>query len=71
LAARYQTSGDYQSGYADPLIVHNFEAESLALSQAGHFCAFDGRYIDQHINATVFGLDKTIALRDTAFSGRL
>ena len=27
---------------ADPLIVHNFEAESLALGQAGHFCAFDG-----------------------------
>jgi hypothetical protein len=23
---------------ADPLIVHNFEAESLVLGQAGHFC---------------------------------
>jgi hypothetical protein len=43
----------------DPLIVHNFEAESLALFQAGHFCAFDGTYIDQHINATVVGLDET------------
>ena len=49
---------------ADPLIVHNFEAESLVLFQAGHFCAFDGTYIDQHINATVVGLDETIALRD-------
>ena len=49
---------------ADPLIVHNFEAESLALGQAGHFCAFDGTHIDQHINATVVGLDKTIPLRD-------
>jgi hypothetical protein len=49
---------------ADPLIVHNFEAESLALFQAGHFCAFDGTYVDQHINATVVGFDETIALRD-------
>jgi hypothetical protein len=49
---------------ADPLIVHNFEAQLLALSQAGHFCAFDGTYIDQHINATVVGFDKTIALMD-------
>jgi hypothetical protein len=49
---------------ADPLIVHNFEAESLAFSQAGHFCAFDGTYIHQHINATVVGLDKTITLMD-------
>ena len=48
---------------ADPLIVHSFEAKSLALSQAGHFCAFNGTYID-HINATVVRLDKTIPLRD-------
>jgi hypothetical protein len=26
--------------------------------RAGHFCAFDGTYIDQHINATVVGLDE-------------
>jgi hypothetical protein len=31
---------------ADPLIVHDFEAEVLALIQAGHSCAFDGAYID-------------------------
>jgi len=39
--------------------VHNFEAESLALFQAVHFCAFDSTYIDQHINAAVVGLDET------------
>jgi hypothetical protein len=49
---------------ADPLIAHDFEAESLALIQAGHSCAFDGAYVDQHVNATVVGLDETIALRD-------
>jgi hypothetical protein len=31
---------------ADPLIVHDLEAEALALIQAGHACAFDGAYID-------------------------
>ena len=31
---------------ADPLIVHDFEAEVQALIQAGHSCAFDGAYID-------------------------
>ena len=30
----------------DPLIAHDFEAESLALIQAGHSCAFDSAYID-------------------------
>jgi hypothetical protein len=49
---------------ADPLIVHDFEAESLALFRGGHFCVFDGAYIDQHINATVVGLDKTVTLMD-------
>jgi hypothetical protein len=50
---------------ADHLIAHDFEAESLALMiQAGHSCAFDGAYVDQHVNATVVGLDETIALRD-------
>jgi len=48
----------------DALIVHNFEAESLALFQAGHFCAFDSTYIDQHINAAVVGLDETVTLMD-------
>ena len=32
--------------FADPLIVHDLEAEALALIQAGHSCAFDGAYID-------------------------
>src|SRR5208337_1331493 len=49
---------------ADPLIAHDFEAESLALIQAGHSCAFEGAYTDQHVNSTVVGLDETIALRD-------
>jgi hypothetical protein len=49
---------------ADPLIAQDFEAESLALIQAGHSCAFDGAYVDQHVNATVVGLDETIALKD-------
>ena len=31
---------------ADPLIVHDLEAEALALIRAGHSCAFDGTYID-------------------------
>ena len=31
---------------ADLRIVHNFEAELLALIQAGHSCAFDGAYAD-------------------------
>ena len=31
---------------ADPLIVHDLEAEALALIQAGHSCAFVGTYID-------------------------
>jgi hypothetical protein len=31
---------------ADPLIVHDLEAEALALIQAGHSCAFDGANID-------------------------
>jgi hypothetical protein len=31
---------------ADPLIVHDLEAEALALIQAGHSCAFDSAYID-------------------------
>jgi hypothetical protein len=31
---------------ADPLIVHDLEAEALAWIQAGHSCAFDGAYID-------------------------
>ena len=31
---------------ADPLIVHDVEAEALALIQAGHSYAFDGAYID-------------------------
>src|SRR5271166_3053026 len=48
----------------DPLIAHEFEAKSLALIQAGHSCAFDGAYVDQHVNTTVVGLDETIALRD-------
>jgi len=34
------------------------------LIQAGHSCAFDGAYVDQHVNTTVVGLDETIALRD-------
>jgi hypothetical protein len=49
---------------ADPLIAHDFEAESLALIQAGHSCAFEGAYTDQHVNSTVVGLDETIALSD-------
>jgi hypothetical protein len=49
---------------ADPLIAHDFEAESLAWIQPGHSCAFDGAYVDQHVNATVVGLDETIALGD-------
>jgi hypothetical protein len=49
---------------ADPLIAHNFETESLAFAQTGNFCAFDGTYIDQNINATVVELDDTIPLRD-------
>ena len=49
----------------DPLIAHGgFEAKSLALIQAGHSCAFDGAYVDQHVNATVVGLDETIAFKD-------
>jgi hypothetical protein len=32
--------------FADPLIVHDVEAEALALIQAGHSCALDGAYID-------------------------
>ena len=48
--------------YADLLIVHDFEAESLAWFQAVHLCAFDSTYIDQHINAAVVGLDKTVTL---------
>jgi hypothetical protein len=31
---------------ADPLIVHDLEAEALVFIQAGHSCAFDGAYID-------------------------
>jgi hypothetical protein len=49
---------------ADPLIAHDFETESLALIQAGHSCAFDGAYTDQHVNSAVVRLDETIALRD-------
>ena len=49
---------------ADPLIAHDFEAESLAWIQPGHSCAFDGAYVDQHVNATVVGLDEAIALVD-------
>lgn len=48
----------------DALIVHDFEAELLALFQAVHFCAFDSTYIDQHINAAAVGLDKTVTLMD-------
>jgi hypothetical protein len=49
---------------ADPLIAHDFETESLALIKAGHSCAFDGAYTDQHVNSTVVGLDEAIALGD-------
>src|SRR5208337_1972337 len=49
---------------ADPRIVHDFETESLALIQAGHSCAFEGAYADQHVNSTVVGLEETIALGD-------
>jgi hypothetical protein len=50
---------------ADPLIVHDFEAESLALIQAGHLCAFEGAYTDQHINSIiVIWREQTIAFRD-------
>src|SRR5271165_7246696 len=49
---------------ADPLIAHDFETESLALIQAGHSCAFEGTYADQHVSSTVVGLDETIALGD-------
>ena len=43
---------------ADPLIVHDFEAASLALIQAGLLCAFEGAYTDQHINSIVIGVSK-------------
>src|ERR1700722_2890288 len=49
---------------ADPFIVHDVEAEALVLIQAGHSCAFDGAYIDEHVNSTVVGLEETIALTD-------
>jgi hypothetical protein len=47
--------------FADPLIAHDFETESLASSQAGHSCALEGAYIDHYVNATIVGLDETIA----------
>jgi hypothetical protein len=49
---------------ADPLIVHDLEAEALALIQAGHSYAFDGACIDEHVNSTVVGLEETIAPTD-------
>jgi hypothetical protein len=49
---------------ADPLIAHDFEAQSLAPIQAGQSRAFEGAYTDQHINSAVVGLEETIALRD-------
>ena len=53
---------------ADPLIVHDLEAEALALIRAGHSCAFDGAYIDEHVTSTVVGLEETIALTDVELS---
>jgi hypothetical protein len=49
---------------ADPLVAHDFETESLALIQADHSCAFEGAYINQHVNSTAIGAEETIALRD-------
>src|ERR1700722_13558717 len=49
---------------ADPLIVHDLEAEALALIQAGYPCAFDGTYIDQHVYSNVVEFEETIALTD-------
>jgi hypothetical protein len=49
---------------ADPLVVHDFETESLAMIQADHSCAFEGAYINQHVNSTAIGPEETIALRD-------
>src|SRR5271166_5494052 len=37
---------------------------SLASIQIGHSCAFDGAYVDQHVDAAFVGLDETTALTD-------
>ena len=46
----------------DPLIAHDFEAESLALIQTGHSCAFESANTDQHVNCAPIGLEETITL---------
>ena len=48
----------------DPFVVHDLEAEALALIQAGYPCAFDGTYIDQHVYSNVVEFEETIALTD-------
>ena len=37
---------------------------SLALIEIGHSCAFDGAYVDQHVDAAFVRLDGTTALTD-------
>ena len=43
------------------LIVHDLEAETLALIQAGHSSAFDGAYRDHHVDSNAVGLDESVA----------